>query len=301
MSIKITIITINYNNLEGLKKTIPSVLGQTYSNIEYILIDGGSTDGSREYLEQFTDRFTYWVSETDAGIYNAQNKGLKQATGDFILMLNSGDFLADHTVLEQVVLQIKPDARIVGCDLYNDYGKKRLTKRAADQLSVGFFLTRTIYHSSVLIARNVHEQFGFYNEELRIVADWEFLLLTGGIHQCTYQHVPVFLTVFDTTGISSDNKYWQLQDQERREVCRRLLPGGIYEEIRALQYYLEYRNLDFFTFKKKSIQSRAKYMSLKQIIKTRSRSAGLLQIFVYPVSFSYKRLAFKIWLRRFFV
>ena len=84
MSYKISIVTINYNNLEGLKKTVPSVLNQTYPNIEYIIIDGGSTDGSNDYLIQYADKFAYKVSEKDNGIFNAQNKGIKNSTGDYI-------------------------------------------------------------------------------------------------------------------------------------------------------------------------------------------------------------------------
>ena len=88
---RLSIITINYNNREGLRKTIESVVNQTYRNFEYIIIDGGSTDGSVEVVKEYADRISYWVSEPDNGIYNAMNKGVLAANGKYIQFLNSGD------------------------------------------------------------------------------------------------------------------------------------------------------------------------------------------------------------------
>lgn len=85
MNKRLSIITINYNNLEGLKKTVESVVNQTWQEFEYIVIDGGSTDGSATYLESQNDKITYWVSEPDKGIYSAMNKGIAKATGEYLL------------------------------------------------------------------------------------------------------------------------------------------------------------------------------------------------------------------------
>ena len=96
----ISIITVNLNNLEGLKRTMTSVFEQTWQEYEYIIIDGGSTDGSKEYIESFSDKISVWVSEPDAGIYNGMNKGIKVANGEYLLFLNSGDHLFDNRVLD---------------------------------------------------------------------------------------------------------------------------------------------------------------------------------------------------------
>src|SRR5688572_27521016 len=98
---KISIITINYNNLDGLKRTVDSVVNQTWQEFEYIVIDGGSTDGSGAYIESKSKHFHYWVSEPDKGIYNAMNKGIVKATGEYLLFLNSGDHFFNDTVLEK--------------------------------------------------------------------------------------------------------------------------------------------------------------------------------------------------------
>ena len=103
---KLSIITINYNNLAGLRKTVESVLAQTYREFEYIVIDGASTDGSAEYVRAQADKLTYWVSEQDTGIYNAMNKGVRAATGEYVLMLNSGDFLVDEYVVERILPEL---------------------------------------------------------------------------------------------------------------------------------------------------------------------------------------------------
>lgn len=98
---KLSIITINYNNQDGLQKTIDSIVSQSFKDYEWIVIDGGSNDSSREVLERYCDHFTYWCSEPDRGIYNAINKGLEYATGEYIQFLNSGDWLYSKDVLEK--------------------------------------------------------------------------------------------------------------------------------------------------------------------------------------------------------
>ena len=98
----LSIITINFNNVAGLKRTVDSVLHQTADDFEYIIIDGASTDGSREFIESCSSKLAYWVSEKDNGVYHAMNKGIGHARGDYLLFLNSGDYLNDAEVLARV-------------------------------------------------------------------------------------------------------------------------------------------------------------------------------------------------------
>ena len=99
---KYSIITINYNNKDGLKKTIESVINQSCKDFEYIIIDGGSTDGSVDVIRQYADRINYWISEPDKGVYNAMNKGVAQAHGEYLNFMNSGDCFSDNSVLENI-------------------------------------------------------------------------------------------------------------------------------------------------------------------------------------------------------
>ena len=102
---KLSIITINYNNKNGLQKTIDSVISQTFKDFEWIIIDGGSTDGSKELIEKYSQHITYWVSEPDKGIYNAMNKGIKVAKGEYLFFLNSGDYLVQPNTINQIFTQ----------------------------------------------------------------------------------------------------------------------------------------------------------------------------------------------------
>jgi glycosyltransferase involved in cell wall biosynthesis len=110
MKQKVSIITINYNNLEGLKSTRDSIVCQTYSNYEWIVIDGGSNDGAKDYLTEHTSEISYWCSEKDSGVYNAQNKGLMKASGDYLIFMNSGDTFHSPSVLKDITdMQLKED------------------------------------------------------------------------------------------------------------------------------------------------------------------------------------------------
>ena len=100
---KITIVTISYNIVTYIEKTILSVVNQTYPNIEYIVIDGGSTDGTLDVIKKYSDKITYWVSESDKGIYDAMNKGIDAATGDWINFMNAGDVFYHNNVIDEII------------------------------------------------------------------------------------------------------------------------------------------------------------------------------------------------------
>src|SRR5690606_22317295 len=106
---KLSIVTINLNNLVGLQKTMQSVFNQTFTDYEYIVIDGGSTDGSKEYIEKHTNKLVYWVSEKDGGVYEAMNKGIIKATGEYCNFLNSGDYFWNNSVLEKSLVHNEVD------------------------------------------------------------------------------------------------------------------------------------------------------------------------------------------------
>src|SRR4051812_11860469 len=109
MSKKISIITINYNDKEGLRSTIDSVITQSFRDFEFLVIDGNSSDGGKEVLEEYKSHIDYCVSEPDTGVYNAMNKGIRAATGDYLLFLNSGDVLYNNDILARVDMEIRND------------------------------------------------------------------------------------------------------------------------------------------------------------------------------------------------
>jgi len=187
---KLSIITVNLNNKNGLQKTIDSVVSQTFKDFEWIVIDGGSIDGSRELIEQYADHFAYWVSEPDKRVYNAMNKGIRVAKGDYLQFLNSGDWLWNETALERC-------------------------------FSHGF--TADIAYGDLYIFReNGFEERCYSDHLLKIVSDWKFFLIQF-INNKSFEHINEFVIAFDKSGMSS--VYKELYKQERSEVVERILPS----------------------------------------------------------------------------
>ena len=147
---KLSIITINLNNKDGLRKTIESVISQTFEDFEYILIDGASTDGSVEVISQFETRLKYWISEPDNGIYHAMNKGIKKAKGDYCLFLNSGDYLDNSTILECIFESNHKEELLYGNFMINGFNQ---TFTMPDYLSFNTFLDVSIGHHASFIKR----------------------------------------------------------------------------------------------------------------------------------------------------
>ena len=224
---KITIITINYNNLIGLKRTVESVIHQTWQEFEYVVIDGGSTDGSAAYIESQSTHFDYWVSEPDKGIYNAMNKGIAKATGEYLLFLNSGDHLYSSTVLEENYNSLTTydliyfDIQVVG-----DIRTKITTY--PDTLRFSDLYFKSLPHLGTFIKKQLFETVGLYDENLKIVSDWKFFILALFKYNCSYIKREGIFSTFYMDGISALSDY----SQERNCVLQENFSGYIldYEE-----------------------------------------------------------------------
>lgn len=216
---KLSIITINYNNRKGLKKTIASVFNQTFTNYEYLIIDGGSSDGSAEEIKPFADKLAYWVSEPDKGIYHAMNKGIKKATGEYCLFLNSGDCLAKDNVIEKLYLEINHEDIIYG-NWYKSYSDGHIEAEKFPKMITFYFLAflYSLPHQASLIKRDLFDKIGYYDEQLNMVSDWKFFMLAIFKFNCSYKHIDLYIAVYDKTGFSSDPKNNELQQNERRKV-----------------------------------------------------------------------------------
>ncbi len=238
---KLSIITINYNDATGLKKTLDSVAKQTSCNFEHIIIDGASTDGSveviREYestlassLSPFASRLK-WLSEPDKGIYNAMNKGIKMTTGEYLLFLNSGDCLVDNEVVEYFVSCDNTEDIISGGTLLG-YEEQR-QKFPPAELTFELFVHDSLMHAATFIKRNLFEKYGLYNENHRIVSDWEFFVKVLINNNCSYAKVDRLISLFDTTGISNQTAHSELHIQERNEVINSMMAylKPVYDEL----------------------------------------------------------------------
>ena len=202
---KLSIITINFNDAAGLEKTIQSVVNQTYKDFEYIVIDGASTDGSVDVIKKYSDKLTHWISELDTGIYNAMNKGTRLAQGEYCLYLNSGDFLAADDVLENLFMNDFTED-IVGCGLILFSDKKEWLQLPPNNISLYTFINGSLPHPSTLIKREVLNNLGGYNETYRIVSDWCFFLDALIVNQCSYKVFDSVLSKFNCFGVSSTSE-----------------------------------------------------------------------------------------------
>lgn len=326
----LSIITINYNNVEGLRKTLASVASQTYPHIEHIIVDGGSTDNSVEVIREYESTLALsphcliasrlkWISEKDTGIYNAMNKGLEIALGrrivnedhtscliassphrlialDHIQILNSGDILAAPDVTERMMaalqntikqhqqhninnpsvveqhtttatenntsspncqtsdsVQASSPHRLIASSPYQNhpaifYGN--MTKvNAAGQIvgksgyteySLRQFYSSTLNHDCAYIRRDLFEQYGLYDENLKIVSDWKWYLQTIGLGRVKPEYVDIDVTIFDDGGISETNL--ALRNKERRQVLEELLPPAVLWDYDTHAFEMEQMN-----------------------------------------------------------
>lgn len=213
---KYSIITINYNNCDGLRQTIESVIHQTYSDYEYIVIDGGSTDGSVEVIKKYEDYINYWVSESDKGIYHAMNKGILKAHGDYLNFMNSGDFFYDSNVLEKVEPFLTTD--IIQGNLYNRT-TKQFSRRYNNKITMRFFYEGAFDHQACFFYKSLFYN-SLYNENYKIVSDWLFCIKKIIFENKTICNIPLNIASFEGDGISNSPQI----KEEREQVLHSLLP-----------------------------------------------------------------------------
>lgn len=212
---KITIITVNYNNKEGLKKTIESVISQNYIDYEFVIIDGGSNDGSVALIDSYS-RINNWISEKDKGVYHAMNKGIKMAKGDYVIFMNSGDIFYDQDVLSKFIPELDSNLGIVyGNSLYyNESGYIREEYPPAE-LNYSFFRSAGINHQAVFIKRKLFFQYFFYQESYKISADWDFFIRIVCLYKISYKYINQFVCRYDFSGMSADPSNYARYVEER--------------------------------------------------------------------------------------
>lgn len=229
---KISIVTINYNNAEGLRKTLASVSSQSYREIEHIIVDAASTDGSVDIIKKYADKVDYpaiWSSKKDKGIYNGMNAGISKASGDYIQILNSGDILAAPDVTERMVAALEANDNpefLYGNMIKKDYATGKIIGRSTEvEYSLRQYYSSTMNHDCCYIHRSVYEKYGLYDESLKIVSDWKWFLLVIGLGKVKPVYVDIDVTIFDASGISESNL--ELRNKERRQVLEELLPPAV--------------------------------------------------------------------------
>lgn len=228
---KLSIITINYNDKIGLKRTIKSVVNQTYHDFEYIVIDGGSTDGSKEVINEYKNNISYWVSEPDKGIYNAMNKGLTFAKGDYCEFLNSGDSFASSTVVEQIVDCLGTADVYIGNANNVTYENGRKLKDV--WLSPIHLTYKTLYqhtpnHQATFVRTSLLREIKGFDERFRILADMNMFYELFIRRNSAYSKLNLTVVDYCIGGISAKNiaKY----QEEREWILKKYIPQIIIED-----------------------------------------------------------------------
>lgn len=220
---KVSIIKVSFNAEKTIEESIKSVLMQTYSNIEYIIIDGGSTDGTLDIIEKYRDKIAYFLSEPDNGIFNAMNKGIKAATGDILYFLNTNDYIFDEKVIEDAVKFFeKTNAKMVFGDMsfIEDNGQEK-ERRIYSDVDKLFFINECICHQGVFYKREVFDICGFYNEKYRLTADYDLNLKVIMKHNLKTRYFNRVLAKFTLGGHSNshnDERLNKLVQQEKNEL-----------------------------------------------------------------------------------
>lgn len=244
---KLSIITVNYNNCQGLERTINSIAKQSYRDIEYIVIDGGSIDDSVEIIKKNESVISFWVSEKDNGIYNAMNKGIAFAHGEYLLFLNSGDYFIDKHVLSRVFENniTTDEDLLVGRQRFINIETKRKgisPKLHVDEMNMEFFLSSTLPHQATFIKRSLFGRCGNYDENYRICADWVFWIKAVVENKCSVKILPFAVSYMEDGGVSSDMDKCHRDMARFLEVC---LENGILTWPDIFNCAMKARSQDF--------------------------------------------------------
>ena len=199
----ISVITVCYNVASTIEKTMLSVLNQTYKNLEYIIIDGNSTDGTVDIIKKYAERLTFWISEPDKGIYDAMNKGIVKATGKFLIFMNAGDQFLNEKVLSKCLPYFLQEIDVISGIGYLS-GQKWIPAKATD-LSVAFFLKRSLNHQATFINRKRFQD-NLYRTDLKIVGDSVFFFQALIMDNASYVDIPIEIALCEKPGLSGQEK-----------------------------------------------------------------------------------------------
>ena len=249
--LKLSIITINYNDAVGLQKTFNSTISQSCADFEHVIVDGASPDNSVEVIKKYAAEASAkgikvtWISEKDKGIYNAMNKGIRMARGEYIEILNAGDILASVEVVEKMyaaleekdypellygnMIKVSADGKVVGKSKETPYS------------FLNYFIS-TLNHDCAYIKRSLfgEDRYGLYDEELKIVSDWKWYTEAIGLGTVFPVYVDIDVTIFDATGISETNL--KLRNEERAKVLKEITPPAVWVDFDRHSFHIEQMN-----------------------------------------------------------
>jgi len=274
---KVSIITINYNNKCGLEKTINSVVRQTFRDYEFIVIDGGSTDGSKEIIYEYKSKIDYWVSEPDRGIYHAMNKGVKASHGEYLNFMNSGDCFYGKAVLQNIFTGNIQEDIVIGKAQTN----ARVIYPPQQPTLKHFYQHKSLNHQAAFIKRDLLIKYPYDETHYDIVSDTHFFVQAFIMGNCTYKALDEYVVNFDHNGIGSQNIKKNRYEQEK--VLNNLISPRILEDYNNIcMRYNENPFVRSTAYVVDWIYSGMKYIPLKRTVRKLSKlfSATVLSIII---------------------
>lgn len=269
---KITVVTVCYNTVRSIEKTILSVINQIYPNIEYIIIDGGSTDGTVDIIKKYSDKIAYWVSEPDGGIYDAMNKGIKAATGEWINFMNAGDWFLSIHVLDDLSKKLSDNIKILRGNIIRIYDNFKVKSEGITSQEPSFMemISSTFHHQACLISHDLFSKFGLYSTHYKLCSDWKFFFDCIILHHVKTKYIDYSVAAFRMDGTSS------MHTIDYNEECAAYL-GNLYGEdivsyLEELKFYRRFSFLkSLYHFYKREINCMSpktfnRILNLKRVI-----------------------------------
>lgn len=220
---KISVVTVCYNSEKVIEKTVQSVITQTFDDFEYIIIDGASTDKTLEIVNKYNDKISKIISEKDGGIYDAMNKGIANASGDYIVFLNADDVFLHENVLKLAAEKMNDGKALYYGDLvFLEKFTGKLNNRRQNNVNYIYLCGGMLFHPAIFASKKLFEKVGKFDTKYRIVADYDWVIraLVQFKASCKYLDMPI--TVFaDGEGASSNPKNQEKHKNERAEVQRK--------------------------------------------------------------------------------
>ncbi len=230
----ISVITINLNDHKGLEATVKSVRAQNCSAIEHIIIDGGSTDGSQEYIKQNESWFTHWISELDKGVYDAQNKGLRKAKGEFVIFLNAGDTFYSNDLISSFLSLSKKDSDNI---IYGNSNVIKVDGTSSilvppNKLDLNFWYRNTLNHQAVFFKRDLFHAYGHYDISYKFCADMDVLLKVFKKEPNSFAHFNKIVCNYYETGLSAKRENYDRVIEEKETILRKQLSSVEYRSAK---------------------------------------------------------------------
>ncbi|WP_462164552.1 glycosyltransferase family 2 protein [Pseudoalteromonas xiamenensis] len=249
---KVSIITVCYNSAATIEDTLKSVVAQTYDNIEYIIVDGGSKDETLAIVEKYNEHIDVLISEPDNGIYDAMNKGIKVATGDVVGILNSDDFFTTENSISQIAVGFASGDDVVFADLkYVKQNNPSELSRLYSSANFSLWKMRfgfMVPHPTFYAKRSLFNQFGFYKLGYRVAADFE-LMARFFLQGAKYSRVDEVIVSMREGGISSSGLKWRIH--QNAEIVRACKENKLYTNLALVAMKLPFKLLSFFKKEKK--------------------------------------------------